>query len=97
MGGASYHRLAEQELAEAARYYAQERDGLGAAFGREVERCIAAILDHPFAGRVIVADVRRRLVRRFPYAILYRVTDAGIRVLAVMNLRRHPAYWVGRR
>ena len=32
----------------------------------------------------------------FPYALLYTVKPDGIRILAVMNLKRRPAYWVGR-
>lgn len=96
-GRASYHRLAEQELLEAARYYERESAGLGAALILEAERCVEAILDQPTAGRLVVAEVRRRLVHRFPYAILYRVTGEGIRILAVMNLRRRPSYWIGRR
>jgi len=35
-------------------------------------------------------------VRRFPDAVLYSITPGGIRVLAVMNLKRRPTYWVGR-
>jgi hypothetical protein len=36
------------------------------------------------------------LIRRFPYALLYSVGSGNIRVLAVMNLKRRPMYWVGR-
>lgn len=88
-GRASYHRLAEQELVEAARWYERESPRLG-----EID--VAAILYQPLAGRLIDAEARRRLVRRFPYAILYRVTGEDIRILAVMNLHRHPSYRVGR-
>jgi plasmid stabilization system protein ParE len=95
-GRASYHRLAEQELIEAARWYERESPRLAAAFALEIERCVAAILYQPMAGRSIDTEVRRRLVRRFPYAILYRITGEGIRILAVMNLHRHPSCWVGR-
>jgi hypothetical protein len=45
---------------------------------------------------ILRGAVRRRLLRRFPYALLYKVKASGIRVLAVMNLKRRPAYWVGR-
>lgn len=95
-GHASYHRLAEEELKEAARWYERESSGLAAAFALEIERCVAAILEQPAAGRQLDAGVRRRLVRRFPYAILYRVAGEDIRILAVMNLHRHPTYWIGR-
>jgi len=48
------------------------------------------------AGRALVGNVRRRLLRRFPYGLLYTLKPDAIRVLAVMNLKRRPAYWVGR-
>lgn len=93
---ASFHRLAERELNEAAHYYDSESPGLGVAFTDEVKRCIWTILEHPEAGQVLMATVRRRLVRRFPYALLYSIKPAGIRILAVMNMRRRPMYWIGR-
>ncbi len=92
----SFHRLGERELSEAAQYYDSESPGLGAAFLNEVQRCIADILEHPEAGSVLVGAVRRRLIRCFPYAVLYSIKPAGIRILVLMNLRRRPMYWVGR-
>ena len=90
------HRLAEYELNEAAQYYDLEDRGLGAAFLDEVDRCIQSIQAAPEAGAILRGTIRRRLLRRFPYAVLYKITPSGIRVLAVMNLRRRPTYWVGR-
>jgi plasmid stabilization system protein ParE len=92
----SFHRLAERELNEAAQYYELESPGLGAAFLTEVQRSAAAISQYPQAGQMVLGAVRRRLLRRFPYALLYRPKPDGIRILAVMNLRRRPAYWIGR-
>ena len=91
-----FHALAERELHEAAQYYESESSGLGFAFLMEVERCIGSIVEHPEAGRFQVGNVRRRLVKRFPYALLYIIKPAGIRILAVMNTKRRPMYWVGR-
>ena len=88
--------MAARELNEAAQYYESESPGLGAAFLSEIQRCIHSILDYPEAGPVLVGSLRRRLARRFPYAVLYSIKPAGIRVLAVMNLKRRPMYWVGR-
>jgi plasmid stabilization system protein ParE len=88
--------LAERELNEAAQYYDSEGPGLGVVFLNEVERCIRDILEHPEAGSVLVGAVRRRLIRQFPYAVLYSVKPAGVRILAIMNLKRRPMYWVGR-
>ena len=91
-----FHRLAEYELNEAAQYYGLEDPGLGATFLDEVDRCLQSIHAAPEAGAILRRTVRRRLLRRFPFAVLYKITPSGIRVLAVMNLRRRPTYWVGR-
>jgi len=92
----SFHELAERELNEAAAYYRQEQIALGPAFIADVQRCADAILQHPEAGPIVRGTVRRRLCRRFPYALLYTIREDRVRILAVMNLKRRPAYWVGR-
>ena len=96
MGAPEFHRLAERELNEAAQYYDLEDPGLGSSFLQEVARCLQSIEAHPEAGAVLRGDVRRRLLHRFPFALLYKVKPSGIRILAVMNLRRRPTYWAGR-
>jgi plasmid stabilization system protein ParE len=91
----SFNPLAERELNDAAQYYDLESPGLGEAFLAEVERSCHAVAEYPEAGPVVLGTIRR-LLRHFPYALLYSFhTDTG-RILAVMNLKRRPAYWVGR-
>ena len=92
----SYHRLARRELNEAAQFYDSESPGLGSAFLDEIERCTRANVEYPEAGPLIFGTIRRRLVLRFPYALLYSIKPDRLRVLAVMNLKRRPLYWVGR-
>lgn len=92
----SFHRLAEQELTDAAQYYGSERHGLGAAFLDEIERCVRFILSNPRAAPILKGSIRRRLVRRFPYGVLYSIKPDEIRILAIMNLKRRPTYWVHR-
>lgn len=41
-------------------------------------------------------DVRRCLVNRFPFGVIYSVEQGEIFILAVMHLRRHPDYWKDR-
>ena len=69
MGPPEFHRLADRELNEAAQYYDLEKPGLGSSFLREVDRCLRAIEKHPEAGLILRGSVRRRLLRRFPYAL----------------------------
>lgn len=96
MAPVSFHQLADRELADTAQYYELESPGLGIAFLSEVERCLRSIVRYPEAGPAVQGGVRRRLLHGFPYGLLYSVKPNAIRVLAVMNLKRRPAYWVGR-
>ena len=96
MARVSFHELAEREMNDAAIYYEGESRGLGVRFLDEIERCIASIAKNPNAGGTVRAKVRRRLIRKFPYGILYSVKEDGIRILAIMNLKRRPTYWVRR-
>ena len=96
MGRPEFHRLADRELNEAAQYYELESPGLGSSFLKEVDRCLQSIEEHPEAGVILRGSVRRRLLRRFPYALLYKIKPSSIRNLTVMNLKRRPTYWVGR-
>jgi 4-hydroxy-3-methylbut-2-enyl diphosphate reductase len=64
---ASFNRLAEAELREAAHYYEAEAPGLGRRFLPGVESALAEVLDHPLVGSPLRGDVRRKSVGRFPY------------------------------
>jgi toxin ParE1/3/4 len=92
----SFHELAERELNDAAQYYESESLGLGVAFLNEIDRSCGVIIAHPQSAPMITAPIRRKLLSRFPYALLYSVQHDTIRILAVMNLKRRPGYWVGR-
>ena len=92
----TFHELAEQELNEAVDYYNSKSKGLGNAFLNDVECAVNQILQHPESAPLINNVVRRKVVRRFPYSIMYSVMPDRIRILAVANQKRRPFYWRGR-
>lgn len=67
----SIHEAAEAELNEAAEYYESKVSGLGLTFLSEAERVIAHIQQQPQSTPRIGKAVRRRLLRRFPYSVMY--------------------------
>jgi plasmid stabilization system protein ParE len=91
-----FHPLAELELIEAAQFYESRAAGLGAEFINEVERMLEQIACAPQAGNILIGTIRRRFVRRFPFAILYGEAANDVLVIALMHLRRRPGYWKGR-
>lgn len=88
---------ADQEMFDAAAYYELQVPGLGRAFLDKVDSAVSDIAENPERWPVLRLDVRRRLIHRFPYGLLYRLDSDEVVVLAVAHLRRHPAYWIGRK
>ena len=89
-------RPAELELLDAAQYYELQATGLGGEFLDKIDAAVEDIRQNPERWPIVRADIRRRLVHRFPYALLYRVDPDEIIVQATMHLRRRPDYWLGR-
>lgn len=93
----SFHPEAENEFNEAIDYYEDIEPGLGYDFAIEVHSTIIRSVNFPKAWTALEGDVRRSLVRRFPYGILYSEEEGGIFIVAVMHLHRKPGYWKHRR
>ena len=96
MKGVRFHPDAEAELIAAGEFYETYASGLGLDFVAEVRRAARTLAAHPRIGHRFSKRLRRLLVRRFPYGLLYRVEKDAIFIVAVMHLRRRPGYWKGR-
>jgi plasmid stabilization system protein ParE len=92
-----FHPEAVRELDESFRWYEAQALGLGDEFLTEVDRAVSAVQRRPRTWPVFHGQIRRRLVHRFPYALIYEHDGSVIRVLAVMHLHRRPGYWRNRR
>ena len=92
-----FHPDAENEFNQAIDYYEKIETGLGYDFAIEVYNTIQRSLIYPEAWPILQGDIRRCLVRRFPYGVLYSIEPNGLYILAVMNLHRNPNYWENRK
>ena len=91
-----YHPAVEQELREIRDYYESRSPGLGRDFVDEFERQVLRLAASPGRWMVVTRDIRRSLMKRFPYVIYFRqVTSETIRVTVVKHQRRHPDYGRG--
>ena len=88
-----FHPDAESEFQEAINYYEDIRADLGHDFAVEVYAAIQRAVSMPESWMLIDANIRRSLVARFPYGVLYSEVNNKIYILAVMNLHRQPNYW----
>ena len=88
---------AEAELLEAARWYREQSFGLDHEFMRCVDDALATVSRVPGIFPMVHRQLRRALVRRFPYAIFFEVTDEDLLVYAVFHFSRSPKKWKKRR
>ena len=91
-----FSTVAEEELNDATAYYAESAPGLGLRFRAEVERSAKVLGRMPLLWPQVWPPVRRCLLRRFPYALIYAVEADYVFVIAVAHQHRKPDYWVYR-
>lgn len=87
---------AEAEFGEAQDWYEARSRGLGGEFVAYVAAAVEQLRDEPDHLQRVDGEVRRALVRRFPYAVLYLADSESVVVLAVFHTSRDPNGWRAR-
>jgi toxin ParE2 len=91
-----FHEAAEVELAEAVEYYDSATEGLGNRLLTEVISAVEYIEEFPELAALGEHSVRRKVLARFPYSILYIIQQGELIILAVAHQSRRPNYWIDR-
>lgn len=93
-----YHPALAAELEEIRDYYDDRSPGLGGAFVDEFERQVLEIASRPQRWMTVRGDIRRSLMKRFPFVILFRhLGGDAIRITVVKHEKRHPSFGLERR
>jgi plasmid stabilization system protein ParE len=87
---------AEDDLKEAYSWYEDMRTGLGYDFLLQVDAGLNFIARNPNIHPIEYKEMRKHLVKRFPYKIIYLVENKQIIVLAVIHSKRSPLLIKGR-
>jgi plasmid stabilization system protein ParE len=93
-------RLHPDAIAEAKvayEWYAERNPSAANAFISELDHAISQIQTSPERWTMHLHGTRKFLLRRFPYGVVYRITESAIQVIAVAHGRRRPGYWKSRR
>jgi plasmid stabilization system protein ParE len=93
-----FHPEADAEFIDAASYYGERSLIVGIEFIKVIDEAIAWITEMPHAAPAWPGrpNVRRRVVSKFPYAIVYVVESAAIRIIAIEHAKRRPGRWLHR-
>jgi toxin ParE1/3/4 len=94
-----FHIEATAELDAAVVWYEHEREGLGFELLEEVDRAFDVILESPTTWPFARpgSNLRRFVLTRFPYTLIYAESEELVRVFAVAHQKRRPGYWRARR
>lgn len=87
---------AQDDLSDAAGWYEEQRLGLGGEFLDEARAAFSRIEANPLAHVDVYRGLRRALLRRFPFALYFRVESEAVSVVAIMHGSRSPAAWKAR-
>jgi plasmid stabilization system protein ParE len=88
-----FHEAASEEFEAAFDWYLERSPGAAARLARELSQAIASIAKAPHRWPAGFRGTRKFVLRRFPFAIIYRDLPDRIQVLAVAHGRRRPGYW----
>ena len=85
---------AREEFAAAVAWYEQQRPGLGGEFFDAVVHATDLIQAQPEIGTLSRDHrTRRVLLQRFPYQVVYSLSENEIVIIAIAHSKRRPGYW----
>jgi plasmid stabilization system protein ParE len=84
---------ARVEVIDAQDWYESKRAGLGTRFREEVEATVIRIAENPQQFQVVLDDVHRARLRKFPYSLFFRLETDTLLVIACFHAKRDPQRW----
>jgi hypothetical protein len=91
-----YLKLAKIEFDDAIKFYNTQQMNLGKYFQTDIKKSISRIKEFPYAYIELKHKIRRCVIHKFPYSILYSINKGTILIIAIANQHREPDYWVNR-
>lgn len=91
-----FSKYAKLELEDATHFYELEFEGLGRKFKKDVKKAAIRIPEYPKAWSVERGDIRKCLLHKFHYKLLYSIEEDHIFIIAVAHQHRKPDYWIDR-
>lgn len=82
--------VAREDIANAAEWYDAIRPDLGEQFLHRLDALLARLLEHPLSAPLYFLEYRAVVLGKYPYRLVYRVTDDALVVVALRHISRDP-------
>jgi plasmid stabilization system protein ParE len=84
---------AEDDFDESYEYYSFKSTKIADNFFNIINASFSDISNNPFQYQNIFKDVRKYVVRKFPFIIYYQINNISIRIIAIFHTSRNPLIW----
>ncbi len=84
---------ASAEFRKSVEWYESKANGLGLLFTDEIDSTVERVKLNPDLYPIVVEDIRKIQVNRFPYSLFYKIEKNILVVLRVFHNRRKPIGW----
>ena len=91
-----FHPEVKEEVKASYDWYQEQAEGLGDDFLNELEASYDAICELPTTWPKFKKGFRRFLLSKFPFSVIYQVSENTVYVVAIMHNSRKPGYWRNR-
>ncbi len=91
-----FSEYAKLEVEDAVTFYQLQLKGLGGVFREEVKKAVIRLATYPLAWPVERGEIRKCLLHKFPYKVLYSVEEDHIFIIAIAHQHQKPNYWADR-
>ncbi|MFT3739900.1 MAG: type II toxin-antitoxin system RelE/ParE family toxin [Breznakibacter sp.] len=78
---------AEIDFDKSYEYYSEENPKVADFFFRQINLSLENLKQHPTSFPIAYKDIRKYVVKKFPFVIYYQVTDSIIRVIANISFK----------
>ncbi len=83
----------EKEALDAYFWYELHSAELGKSFQQSLESKLELLKQNPKTGSCIYKDLRSSKIKKFPFNIIYKVSNSQIQVIAIFHHSRNPKEW----
>lgn len=84
---------AGSDISEAVQWLRERSPSVPQRFRTSLEETFGSILEHPFMFPNVHGEIRRALLRKFPYAVFFIVEGEDAIIVGVIHQARHPSTW----
>lgn len=89
----SFHLLAREEVSDAYQYYEAQKAELGNTFLAALDDALNLILENPKLHPIDFENIRKALLKKFPFTIYYEAIEDRIFIYSVFHQSRNPSIW----